>query len=167
MYAIALLSDTHGLLRPEVAGALRGVRRIVHAGDVGDPAILEALRRIAPVTAVRGNVDRGAWAGELPETAVVVLEGGASLYVLHVLEELDLDPAAAGFAAVVYGHSHRPSVSRRRGVWHLNPGSVGPRRFSLPISLLRVAVRGATLEPELLTLDPASGEWSAGDYERG
>jgi putative phosphoesterase len=160
MLEIAVLSDTHGLLRPEVVAALEGTERILHSGDVGDPAILEALREIAPVTAVRGNVDRGAWAEKLPETAVVELPGGAFLYVLHVLDELDLDPVAAGFTAVVYGHSHRPSVSRRRGVWYLNPGSVGPRRFSLPISLLRVIVRGTTLEPELLTLDPSTGQWS-------
>ncbi len=160
MHELAVLSDTHGLLRPEVVPALAGVRRIVHAGDVGDPAILDALREIAPVTAVRGNVDRGAWAEELPETAVVELPGGASLYVLHVLEELDLDPVAAGFSAVISGHSHRPSISRKRGVWYFNPGSLGPRRFSLPVSFLRLRVRGATLLPELVTLDPATGEWS-------
>src|SRR5690606_22064122 len=124
---------------PEALDALAGVARIVHAGDVGKPEVLDALARIAPVTAVRGNNDRGAWANRLPERAVVEL-CGARVLVLHDRHELDLDPRAAGFAAVVCGHSHRPSIERIDGVLHLSPGSAGPRRFRLPIALARLAV---------------------------
>jgi uncharacterized protein len=131
---VGLISDTHGLLRPEAQQALAGVDLIIHAGDIGTPEVLEALAKIAPVHAVRGNNDRGAWARPLPETAAIELEG-ASIYVLHDMNELDLDPAAAGFAAVVAGHSHRPAVQLREGVLYINPGSAGPRRFSLPVSV--------------------------------
>lgn len=152
MTMVGVISDTHGLLRPEAVEALRGVERIVHAGDVGDPAILGELRHLAPVHAVRGNVDRGAWAGELPVTEVVEVDG-ALLYVLHDLATLDLDPAAAGFAAVVYGHSHRPNEETRDGVLYLNPGSAGPRRFTLPVTVARLTVDGEDLEVEIVDLE--------------
>lgn len=148
---IGVISDTHGLLRPEAVRALRGCERIVHAGDVGDPAILEELRRIAPVAAVRGNVDRGAWADLLPETEVVEV-GSALLYVLHDLARLDLDPDAAGFAAVISGHTHQPSSEVRNGVLHLNPGSAGPRRFKLPVTVARLSVSGSRVSAEIVEL---------------
>lgn len=148
---VGVLSDTHGLLRPEAAEALAGSDCIVHAGDVGAPEVLDALRAIAPVFAVRGNNDRGAWADALPAFEVVSA-GGADLYVLHESEHLDLDPAAAGFAAVITGHSHRPSAEVRRGVLHLNPGSAGPRRFRLPIALARLRIRDGAIEHELVEL---------------
>ncbi len=131
---IGVISDTHGLLRPEALQALRGSDLIIHAGDVGDPSILEALANIAPVVAVRGNVDTPDWAKSLPETAVVEM-GGVNIYVLHDLKALDLDPKASEFHVVVSGHSHKPSRSERIGVLYINPGSAGPRRFSLPITV--------------------------------
>lgn len=131
---VGIISDTHGLLRPEAIRALHGVELIIHAGDVGEAAILAELRKTAPVFAVRGNVDTEPWAQELPATAVVQANG-ASFYVLHNLRELDLKPQASGFAAVVSGHTHQPAQERRDGVLYLNPGSAGPRRFNLPISL--------------------------------
>jgi putative phosphoesterase len=139
-----LLSDTHGLLRPETWDALAGVEALVHAGDVGAPEILEALTARLPLTAVRGNVDRGAWAESLPADATVQL-GGVWVHVLHDLGGLDLDPAAAGLGVVVHGHTHVPRVERRRGVLYVNPGSCGPRRFSLPVTVavLTVTDRGA------------------------
>jgi putative phosphoesterase len=134
---IGLISDTHGLLREEALLALRGSELIVHAGDVGEPEILEKLRELAPVVAVRGNVDTGAWASGLPETAVA--EGSsASIYVLHDVNTLDLHPAAAGFPIVASGHSHRPGRREREGVLYINPGSAGPRRFHLPITVARL-----------------------------
>ena len=148
---VGVVSDTHGLLRPEVVKALQGVERIVHAGDVGSPSVLEELRAIAPVVAVRGNNDRGAWASRLPVTEVVEL-GGALLYLIHDLGELDLDPAAAGFHAVVSGHSHRPKVERRDGVLYLNPGSVGPRRFALPIAFALLRVKRRSLHATVVEL---------------
>lgn len=146
MIRIGVVSDTHGLLRPEVLDRLRGVSRIVHAGDVGDPGILDRLAAVAPVRAVRGNVDRGGWAETLPWTEVVDVDG-VMLYVLHDLAELDLEPAASGFAAVVHGHSHRPSIETRRGVLYLNPGSAGPRRFRLPVSLAILTCRDPERPP--------------------
>ena len=134
---IGLISDTHGLLRAEALDALRGSDLIIHAGDVGDPEILEALRRIAPVVAVRGNVDTSAWAKSLPETAVAEA-GAVHIYVLHDSNALDLDAKAAGFHIVVSGHSHKPGRSERNGVVYINPGSAGPRRFTLPITLARL-----------------------------
>jgi putative phosphoesterase len=133
---IGLISDTHGLLRPEAVRALEGSELIIHAGDVGDPKILDELRRLAPVVAVRGNIDTGA-CSELPVTAVAQA-GSALIYVLHDLKALDLKPEAAGFAMVVSGHSHKPSRADRDGVIYVNPGSAGPRRFNLPITLARV-----------------------------
>ena len=148
---IGLISDTHGLLRPEALAALRGSDFIIHAGDVGDPAVLDALARLAPVTAVRGNVDRGAWAEALPLSTVLTC-GGASIYVIHNIAELDLDPAAAGFQAVVYGHSHQPRRYDKDGVVYINPGSAGPRRFSLPIAAGRIVLQPAGLSVELFDL---------------
>lgn len=153
---IGVISDTHGLLRPEAVEALKGSEVIIHAGDVGTPEVLEALGRIAPVVAVRGNVDTAPWARRLPATEVVEASGRL-LYVLHQLEHLDLDPVAAGFAAVIYGHSHNPSVEIRGGVLYLNPGSAGPRRFSLPITLVRLRLSEGALAPELVSLEIPRG----------
>ena len=150
---VGVISDTHGLLRPEAVAALAGCDLIVHAGDVGSPAVLAGLRRVAPVVAVRGNVDIESWARDLPESEVARV-GDASVYVLHDLARLDLDPAAAGFAAVVSGHSHVPAIEEQGGVLYLNPGSAGPRRFSLPVSLARIRVEGGTVTAELVTLEP-------------
>lgn len=130
---IALVSDTHGLVRPEVVAGLAGVTRILHMGDLGGPEVLEALARIAPVHAVRGNVDRGAWAQALPETDVVDAFGHR-LYLIHDLARLDLDPSVAGMRMVLHGHTHQPGAEERNGVWYVNPGSAGPRRFGLPVS---------------------------------
>jgi hypothetical protein len=139
---IGVISDTHGLLRPEALAALAGVERIIHAGDVGAPAVLEELARVAPVTAVRGNNDHGAWAEALPLSAVVEA-AGARIYVLHDVKELALDPGAAGFRVVVAGHSHQPAQQERDGVLYFNPGSAGPRRFRLPIAVGLIAVDDA------------------------
>jgi len=148
---VGVVSDTHGLLRPEAVAALRGVDLIVHAGDVGAPEVLNGLRVLAPVVAIRGNNDKGAWAERLRATEVVEA-AGALLYLLHDVGDLDLDPAAAGFQAVVSGHSHRPSVDRRDGVLFLNPGSIGPRRFTLPIALALLRVDGTDLEASIVEL---------------
>jgi uncharacterized protein len=134
MKTIGLISDTHGLLRPEAVRALTGVSHIIHAGDIGGAQILEALRQIAPVYAVRGNNDKGSWAEAIPLYEALSLEG-VSIHVLHDVKELDLDPRAAGFAVVVSGHSHKPMVTERDGVTFVNPGSAGPRRFTLPVTV--------------------------------
>jgi putative phosphoesterase len=152
MARIGVISDTHGLVRPEALRALEGADLIVHAGDVGRPEVLDALRTVAPVVAVRGNNDRGPWAAALAETEVVESDG-RSLYVLHDLKELDLDPRAAGFDAVIAGHSHQPRVERRDGVLYLNPGSAGPRRFRLPIAVAWLAIEPARMDAEIVTLD--------------
>ena len=131
---MGVISDTHGLLRAEALAALRGADHLVHAGDIGKPEVLRELRAVAPLTAVRGNNDRDTWARTIPGTASVRL-GGIVLYVLHDLKALDLDPAAAGFRVVVSGHSHQPGVEERDGVLYVNPGSAGPRRFRLPVSV--------------------------------
>lgn len=149
---IGLISDTHGLLRPQALAALAGSDYIVHAGDIGDPAILEALSAIAPVTAVRGNNDQGPWAQKIPETELLRI-GEFCLYAIHDIAELDLDPAAAGFQAVVAGHSHKPGQQLRDGVLHVNPGSAGPRRFKLPTSVARLQVSGAQVTAQLVELD--------------
>jgi len=149
---IGVISDTHGLLRPEALDALRGSDVIIHAGDIGDPNILDKLAQIAPVTAVRGNVDREKWARKIPETNVLEA-GGASIYVLHDLQRLDLKPEAAGFAAVISGHSHVPKQETKNGVLYFNPGSAGPRRFRLPVSVGRLDVSGGTVEAELMMLE--------------
>src|SRR5262249_52389055 len=148
---VALLSDTHGLLRPEALAFLRGADHIVHAGDIGDAGVLEALRRIAPLTAVRGNNDLGRWAEKIAETELVKF-GGVSVYVLHDLKQLGLDPAAAGFHVVVSGHSHQPRIDEREGVLYVNPGSCGPRRFKLPISVGELRISGESVKPKLVEL---------------
>lgn len=152
MAVIGVISDTHGLLRPQAVAALRGVAHILHAGDVGSPEILEELRTIAPITVVRGNVDQGAWARRIPHNQVVEIEG-VSLYVLHILSELDLKPEASGFAAVVYGHSHKPASEVRNGVLYFNPGSAGPRRFKLPVTVGKLVVDGERVRGEVVELD--------------
>ena len=149
---IGVLSDTHGLLRPQAVEALRDCEHILHAGDVGDAAILEQLRSLVPVTAIRGNVDCTGACAALPATEAVQL-AGHWMYLLHNLDDLDLHPAAAGMAAVIYGHTHRPEISRRDGVLYLNPGSAGPRRFSLPVAVAIVEVTSAGLEPRIVPLD--------------
>jgi putative phosphoesterase len=150
---IGVVSDTHGLLRPQALRRLRGIDRIVHAGDIGTPEVLRALEAIAPVTAVRGNNDRGAWARAIPETAVLDV-GRLRLYVLHDVKALDVDPRALSIAAVIAGHSHKPALVERDGVLFLNPGSIGPRRFTLPIAMGFVAVRGTAVRGEIVHLDP-------------
>ena len=149
---IGIVSDTHGLLRPEVATALRGVVQIIHIGDVGKISILDDLAKIAPVTAVRGNVDRDGACAKLPETEVVLAEG-RYLYMLHDLKTLHLDPAAARFAAVLHGHTHVPNFYTKRGVLYFNPGSCGPRRFELPITMGLLSIKGdGSLKPEIVHL---------------
>jgi hypothetical protein len=156
---LGIVSDTHGLLRPEVAPALQGVDRILHLGDLGKISILDALARIAPVTAVRGNTDRQGACAKLPETDVVLFEGHY-LYMLHDLKTLHLDPAAAKFAVVLHGHTHVPNFYTKKGVLYFNPGSCGPRRFELPVTigLLTIRKRGALvdLKPEIVHLNLAS-----------
>ena len=149
---IGVISDTHGLLRPEVAPALAGVDHILHLGDVGKISILHELEAIAPVTAIRGNVDGEGPCSELPETEVVLL-GGLYLYLLHDLNTLHLDPAAAKFAAVIFGHTHAPTTYRKKGVLYFNPGSCGPRRFNLPISMGRLNIQAdGELQADLIPL---------------
>jgi putative phosphoesterase len=148
---VGVIADTHGLMRPQALDALVGSDLIIHAGDVGRPEVLDALRALAPVHAVRGNVDKGSWAARLPMTELVEA-GGHLIYVLHIIDELDLDPPTAGFAAVIFGHSHKPSIETRNGVLWLNPGSAGPRRFDLPVSVARVRLTANGLQPELVTL---------------
>ncbi len=151
MQRIGIISDTHGLLRPEAIAFLRGSDSIVHAGDIGDAAVLSELSAVAPVTAVRGNNDNGPWAQTIAETEVLRV-GAVSIYVLHDLAQLDLDPAAAGYQVVVSGHSHKPSMERRGGVLYLNPGSAGPRRFKLPIAVAELKVTGGAVEGRLVEL---------------
>ena len=148
---VGVISDTHGLVRPEAVEALKGSELIIHAGDVGGPGVLEELGRVAPVVAVRGNNDRGEWAERLPEYEALEV-GGAFVYVLHDLKELGIAPAAAGFRVVVSGHSHKPLVEERRGVLYLNPGSAGPRRFKLPVTVARLKLDGAAASAEIINL---------------
>ncbi|HEY6302045.1 MAG TPA: metallophosphoesterase family protein [Terriglobales bacterium] len=148
---LGVISDTHGLLRPEAIRALRGSDRILHAGDVGSPEIFEALAQIAPVTAVRGNVDTEPWALSLPETEVVEV-AGVSIYMLHDLGQLDLKPQAAGFRVVVYGHSHQPKIEEKNGVLFFNPGSAGPRRFHLPVGVGKLVIEAGKVRAELAEL---------------
>ncbi|MGA2456310.1 MAG: metallophosphoesterase family protein [Terriglobales bacterium] len=149
---LGVISDTHGLLRPEAIEALRGSDRILHAGDVGIPEILEALVEIAPVTAIRGNVDTDPWARALPATEVVEVSG-VSIYMLHDLGQLKLKPEAAGFRVVVYGHSHQPKIEEKNGVLYFNPGSAGPRRFHLPVSVGRLMIEAGKVRAELVELE--------------
>jgi uncharacterized protein len=148
---IGLISDTHGLMRQEVLTALKGSDLIIHAGDVGKPGIIEQLRAVAPVVAVRGNVDKGVWASALPITAVAEARS-ALIYVLHDIQQLDLDPAASEFNVVISGHSHKPSHTARSGVMYLNPGSAGPRRFQLPITVARLDLRQLPWSVEFIDL---------------
>jgi putative phosphoesterase len=150
---IGVISDTHGLLRPEAVDVLRGASHIIHAGDIGDPAILERLSEIAPVTAVRGNVDREPWAKNIPESAVLELDG-VSIYILHILESLDLKPKPPGIDAVIYGHSHVPKQEIKDGVLYSNPGSAGPRRFNLPVTVGKLIVQGGEIRAEIIQLLP-------------
>ena len=149
---VGVISDTHGLLRPEALAALAGVDHLIHAGDVGHPEVLERLREIAPLTVVRGNNDRGVWGKALPAVEFVEL-AGRYVYVIHDIADMDLDPVAAEVSVVVAGHAHRPLKETRDGVLYLNPGSAGPRRFSLPVTLARLTL-GASVDAEIVTLLP-------------
>jgi uncharacterized protein len=151
LHLVGLISDTHGLIRPEALDALRDSDLIVHCGDIGDPAVLEALRTIAPVHAIRGNNDKGGWACNLPTDNVVEV-GSRTIYVIHNLSELDLDPYAAGFTAVVSGHSHKPLVEKRGKILFVNPGSAGPRRFRLPVTVATLALRSGRFEAKIVQL---------------
>jgi hypothetical protein len=148
---IGVISDTHGLLRPEAIEALRGSDHIIHAGDIGKPEILDQLKTIAPVTAVRGNVDGASWAKRIPLTDVVEVSG-VSIYVLHILDQLDLKPEAAGFSAVIYGHSHLPNQEMKNGVLYFNPGSAGPKRFKLPITIGKLFLENSKLRGEIVRI---------------
>jgi len=150
---VGLISDTHGLLREKAVRALEGSDLIIHAGDVGRPEIIDALKALAPVAVVRGNIDRGEWASAWPETAVVEA-GPAIIYVLHDVQALDLDPAAAGFHIVVSGHSHQPAQTKRQGVLYLNPGSAGPRRFRLPVTVARLDLALTPWKMDLVDVGP-------------
>jgi putative phosphoesterase len=148
---VGIISDTHGLLRPEAVELLRGSAHIIHAGDIGSPEIIPALEKIAPVTAIRGNVDTQPWARRFAETEVVELEG-FHIYVIHDANALDLNPRAAGFAAVITGHSHQPKQETKDGVLYFNPGSAGPRRFKLPISVGRLVTADGKMSGEILEI---------------
>jgi uncharacterized protein len=149
---IGVISDTHGLLRPEALAALRGSDRIIHAGDIGGPDLLASLAALAPLSVVRGNNDRGVWADAIPTTDVVEANG-VSIYVIHNVAELDLDPSAGGFRVVVAGHSHRPLQEERDRVLYFNPGSAGPRRFKLPVAVGRLTIEAGAVRGEIITLD--------------
>ncbi len=148
---LGVISDTHGLLRPEAVEALRGSDHILHAGDVGAPEILESLTKLARLTAIRGNIDTAPWASKLPATEVIEI-GDISIYMLHDLGQLDLKPEAAGFRIVVYGHSHQPKMEEKNGVLYFNPGSAGPRRFKLPVSVGRLMIENNKVQGELVEL---------------
>jgi len=148
---IGLISDTHGLLRPEALQALAGVEHIIHAGDIGTPEVIEALRDIAPVDAVRGNNDKAPWAREFPLSLALKFEG-VGIHVLHDVKELDVNPAAAGFQVVIAGHSHKPQVTERDGVLFVNPGAAGPRRFSLPVTVGYLTVAAGVARAEIKAL---------------
>lgn len=157
MARIGLISDTHNLLRPEAMAFLQGCDRILHAGDITAPGILEALSALGPLSAVRGNNDRGAWADGLPHTERVRI-GQVDICVIHDLAQLDIDPVAAGVQVVVSGHSHRPSIETRQGVLFVNPGSAGPRRFRLPVAVGELVVRGTSVSPRIVEFNlPAAG----------
>jgi putative phosphoesterase len=147
---VGVISDTHGLVRPEAKAVLAACDVLVHAGDIGKPEVLDELRSVAPLTAIRGNVDK--WATEMPDSAVVEIEG-RRLYVLHNLKELDGDPAAEGLDAVISGHSHKPNIAEKNGVLYLNPGSAGPRRFSLPIAVAILKVLPERFDARIVELD--------------
>src|SRR6266853_3244769 len=148
---VGLISDTHGLLREEALRALEGSDLIVHAGDIGKPEIIDTLKTLAPVVVVRGNIDKGAWASELPLTAIAGA-GSTSIYVLHDIQQLEIDPSAAGIRVVVSGHSHKPSSVERSGILYLNPGSAGPRRFRLPVTVARLDLRQSLMRVDFIDL---------------
>lgn len=148
---IGVISDTHGLLRPEAKAFLAGSDHIVHGGDIGNQAILDELAAIAPLTVVRGNNDRGVWAEQVPETALLTV-GGVRIYAIHDIGQLDIDPVKQGVGVVVYGHSHKPVVEHRGAVMYLNPGSAGPRRFSLPISAAEIVIENSVVDARVLDL---------------
>ncbi len=148
---IGIISDTHGLLRPEAFTALNGSDRIIHAGDIGAVTVIETLATIAPVTAVRGNCDREVWADSFPKTQAITVEN-SSFYILHDLNQLDLNPEAAGFQVVISGHTHQPKIFQAGGVLYLNPGSAGPRRFQLPVVLARIDLHGDQIEAQIVRL---------------
>jgi len=152
MPRVGLISDTHSLLRPEAVTFLRGSDHIIHAGDIGDATVLRQLNVLAPVTAVRGNNDRGSWAEAIPESQVLQVDD-VFMYVLHDLAELDLDPGAAGFQVVVSGHSHQPLVETRDGVLYVNPGSSGPRRFKLPVAVAELEIEGHSVRARVVELE--------------
>jgi putative phosphoesterase len=148
---LGIISDTHGLLRPEALGALRGCSRIVHGGDIGSADILTQLATLAPVTAVRGNNDKGDWARAIPETALLDF-GGVCVYVVHDISDIDIDPSSAGVRVVISGHSHVPKIEDRQGVVYVNPGSAGPRRFKLPIAVAEVSVEARGIHARIIEL---------------
>jgi uncharacterized protein len=148
MTTVGIISDTHSLLRPEAIEALKGSDLIVHAGDIGSIEIIDALSEMAPVFAVRGNVDKGEWATQFPQEEMVEV-AGKYLYVLHNVNDIHLDPVAAGFDVVISGHSHKPSIGKRRGVLFVNPGSAGPRRFTLPIAIAKLNVTSQEIEASI------------------
>ena len=150
-FVVGVISDTHGLLRPEALDVLRGSDMIIHAGDVGKPEVIDRLGEVAPLHVVCGNIDKGSWAAALPLTQVVEVSDHR-FFVLHDIAQLDVDPVAAGFAAVVFGHSHHPSIETRNGVLFLNPGSAGPRRFKLPITVARVKTSGRHIRADIVDL---------------
>jgi putative phosphoesterase len=156
MLRVGLISDTHGLLRPEAKGFLRGSDHIVHGGDIGTPDILRELSDVAPVSAVRGNNDFGAWAEALPQTELLRF-GDVFVYVLHDLADLEIEPKAAGVGVVVSGHSHRPRIEERDGVVYVNPGSAGPRRFRLPIAVAELVIDGRSIEARVVELGAGDG----------
>jgi putative phosphoesterase len=149
---VGVISDTHGLLRPEAVEMLRGSEHIIHAGDIGAPEIIPALQKLAPVTAIRGNVDHQDWCRRFAETEVVVLDG-VHIYIIHDVNALDWNPKAAGFAAVISGHSHKPHQETKDGVLYFNPGSAGPRRFKLPITVGRLEISRGHLSATVLALE--------------
>ena len=148
---VGVISDTHGVLRPEALDALRGSEHIIHAGDIGAPEIIPALQKIAPVTAIRGNIDREPWTRQFPETEVVEL-GGLHIYIIHDLNAIDLSPPIAGFAAVISGHSHKPKQEVKGGVLYFNPGSAGPRRFRLPVTVGKLEIANGQISPKIIDL---------------
>jgi putative phosphoesterase len=157
--SIGVISDTHGLVRPEAIDVLKGVDLILHAGDIGTPQVLQELRIIAPVVAITGNNDTGEWMNDLPQREVVQV-GAVHIFMLHDLQEIDLNPAAAGFRVVVSGHSHKPSVEERNGILYVNPGSAGPRRFTLPISVVRLTIEGPAVSGQIIELSVQRGAYA-------
>ncbi len=152
MARLGIISDTHGLLRPQAVAFLHGCDRILHGGDIGNAEILAQLSTIAPVTAIRGNNDKGDWAEAIPETEFFEF-GGVYVYAIHDLAQLDIEPSAAGIRVVVSGHSHKPLIERRDDIFFINPGSAGPRRFKLPISVADILIEGSAISPRIVGLD--------------